>query len=205
MKHGGYREAADEARAEIVRAKSRFVAILQPVRTHIQARSSLSAIRALHPQARHIPYAVSLTSQRMTEEHFSSDDGEPRGSSGAPIVAQLLGAGLTNTAIFVVRYFGGKKLGLGNLSRAYGEAAHQVLAAARTREVSFPSEVRVIASFPAFRKLEVLAQRHPFTIHEPEYGVDVRAICRFDLRDQDRVSDVLLSIGELSLQPENDE
>ncbi|MCB9892386.1 MAG: YigZ family protein [Planctomycetes bacterium] len=103
--------------------------------------SMVDAVRREFHDARHHCWAFRLAPELARER--SSDDGEPSGSAGKPILAQLEGAALYATAVVVVRWFGGTKLGVGGLVRAYGEAAHTVLEAAsrehvvRTKRVVF--------------------------------------------------------------------
>ena len=102
---------------------SRFIAIAHPVSSHGRAKEVLEDIKALHPKANHHCFAWRLANG----EERMSDDGEPRGSAGAPILKRLISLECVQTIVVVVRYFGGTKLGIGGLIRAYGGAAQDVL------------------------------------------------------------------------------
>lgn len=104
------------------------------------AQEELGRIRLLHPGATHHCWASRVGPEG---EERSSDDGEPAGTAGKPILRVLRGAGLSDALLVVVRWFGGVKLGKGGLVRAYGEAARQVLATVRTVE-RFPADALVL-------------------------------------------------------------
>lgn len=104
---------------------SKFIAYAYPLQDETEVDARLGALWKLHPKATHICYAYKLGSEgnrfRMV------DDGEPSNTAGKPIYGQILSRGLTDTAVFVVRYYGGTKLGASGLISAYKEAASEVL------------------------------------------------------------------------------
>lgn len=101
---------------------SRFTAYLFPIADESGFKQMLADIKSLHPHARHWCWAWQTKQQSR-----SDDDGEPKNSAGKPILAQLQGAELFDAGLVVVRYFGGTKLGVGGLVRAYGTAAGAVI------------------------------------------------------------------------------
>lgn len=103
---------------------SRFIATVVPVLNEEAAKEALAAVRAEMPDAGHHCSAWRLASPAIER---ASDDGEPGGSAGRPILAQLTGRDLVDTAVIVTRFWGGTKLGVGGLVRAYGGAASQAL------------------------------------------------------------------------------
>lgn len=114
------------ASAEIEVRKSRFIAIAGYVATANEAREFLESIRDEHPDANHHVHAFRAGYGNSITEGVS-DDGEPSGTSGPPILSILRGTDIGDIIIVVVRYFGGTKLGTGGLVRAYGDAARAVL------------------------------------------------------------------------------
>ena len=104
---------------------SRFIACIAPAETEADAQTFIQQVRDEFDDARHWCYAWRLGASG--EETRSHDDGEPSGSSGRPILLQLEGHEVTDVVACVVRYFGGVKLGVGGLMRAYGGAAGQAL------------------------------------------------------------------------------
>ncbi|MBL4685982.1 MAG: YigZ family protein [Nannocystaceae bacterium] len=103
---------------------SRFIATAAPVEGESDARAVVAALRAEMPDATHHCAAWRIATPAIER---AADDGEPSGSAGRPILAQLTGRGLVDVVVVVTRYFGGTKLGVGGLVRAYGGAAGAVL------------------------------------------------------------------------------
>src|SRR5262245_1968264 len=101
---------------------SRFLAFALPVGTEEEARDEIAAFQTRYPDASHCCFAYRTSAPAEMVER-SSDAGEPAGSAGAPILSILKGRGLGNVLVVVVRYFGGTKLGVGGLVRAYRDAA----------------------------------------------------------------------------------
>jgi len=120
------RTIAGPARAEVPRIKgSRFIGDALPITSDEDARERLAEIRAREPAATHHCWALR---QGPSDDHFrTSDDGEPSGTAGLPILRQIDGRGLADILVVVTRYYGGTKLGSGGLIRAYGDAAAAVL------------------------------------------------------------------------------
>lgn len=94
-----------------------------------EAETALEALWAHHPEATHIVYAFAVGPPR-SRSFGQSDDGEPKGTAGRPVLSVLDGRGITNALVAVIRYFGGTKLGTGGLVHAYSDGARRVLDAA---------------------------------------------------------------------------
>ena len=118
---------ATEGKAEISVKHSKFIAFCSRVSSEEQAETFVRSIKKRYADATHAPYAYLLGER--SDKFRASDDGEPSGTSGIPILESIKNAGLTFTVVVVVRYFGGIKLGTGGLARAYGEAAAACLSA----------------------------------------------------------------------------
>ncbi|AXK45900.1 IMPACT family protein [Brachybacterium saurashtrense] len=125
---------AADVETELVEKRSRFLTRLHRVEEVEQAEALVRAARAEHPDARHHCTAMVLaeTPERAVL-HRSSDDGEPAGTAGMPMLQSLLHAQLVDTLAIVIRYFGGVKLGAGGLVRAYTAGVEQAVAAASLR------------------------------------------------------------------------
>lgn len=111
--------------------KSKFIAHLCP---YTDFEKVLNRLKNEHPKARHFVYAYRYLNEFDQIVENSSDDGEPRGTSGKPTLAVLAGNELINTAVITVRYFGGTLLGTGGLVRAYGDAVNAVVKVAELKE-----------------------------------------------------------------------
>lgn len=131
----------DEVRAETEIKRSRFIASLLRVDDVDRAVAFLEVIRAEFPDARHHCWAYVLGDEPGQRQARSSDDGEPGGTAGVPMLQVLEGRDLTNVVAVVTRYFGGVKLGAGGLVRAYSGAVKSAVDAAtlvpRVRRESF--------------------------------------------------------------------
>ena len=109
---------------------SRFIGIAVPVESEEEARRELAMVAREHPGATHICHAYRLGAGDAAVER-SSDAGEPAGSAGAPMLSVIRGRNLSNVLVAVVRFFGGTKLGIGGLARAYRDTARSTLDSGR--------------------------------------------------------------------------
>ena len=124
----GYRTIEAPARDEFTERRSRFIGHIAPVATDEEAVAFVNAIRDQHREATHNVYAYVLRQDQLTR---FSDDGEPQGTAGKPVLEVVLREGLVDVAVVVTRYFGGILLGAGGLVRAYAQGAKTAIDAAR--------------------------------------------------------------------------
>ena len=120
-----YRQPAAELSNEIKIEKSRFIASIKICISEEEAREKLKAVSEEHRQASHNCWAYRIGTEKVRE--YFSDDGEPAGTAGKPILGALHMYDVTNTLLVVTRYFGGKKLGVRGLIEAYGTSASELL------------------------------------------------------------------------------
>ncbi|MDD3350306.1 MAG: YigZ family protein [Eubacteriales bacterium] len=162
-----YRTIKKEAEAELLVEKSRFIAYVKPVGSKEEADAFFSKIRGLHRNANHnVPAFV--IGERF-EQQWASDDGEPQGTSGVPMLQMMIKEGLTNVALIVTRYFGGIKLGTGGLMRAYTGAAKQALLAAEICEVHELALLAFSMDYTYLGKLQNLSENGEFQILETTF------------------------------------
>lgn len=146
------------ALAEIVEKKSRFIGEVYPVASEEEAMEFLEKVKKQYWDARHHCWAY-VIGEGQRQERFS-DDGEPGGTAGKPILEVLRGQELTNTLIIVTRYFGGTLLGTGGLVRAYTKAAQEALAVSTiiTRISGF--KLKITTDYTGIGKIQyILGQR----------------------------------------------
>lgn len=127
----GYAVPVDNAEVELRFRNSRFIGIAGPASTAEQARAFIQGVRDQYLDASHHVYAFAV-GYGASVTHGMSDDGEPSGTAGRPVLAVLQGASMGDIAIVITRYFGGTKLGTGGLVRAYTATAQAVLAKVAT-------------------------------------------------------------------------
>ena len=150
-----YSTVLGEASAEQVIEKSRFIAHVSPVQSREEADAFIASIRKKHKDATHNVPAIVLGEKMQVQ--WASDDGEPQGTSGAPMVQMLVKEGITNVAVVVTRYFGGIKLGTGGLVRAYTSSAKLGLEAAGLCDVEEMSVLTCEVEYSHLAKIQNLA------------------------------------------------
>ena len=155
-----YQTIQKAGESEIVINKSRFLGYCIPVSSEAQAQEALAQIRKKQYDARHCCYAFRLHEGGIVR---SSDDGEPSGTAGPPILAVLSGAGIENVLCAVVRYFGGVLLGTGGLVRAYGKAASDALDQAETVQIRVCARLQITLSYSSYNLLEPMLRQKGYS------------------------------------------
>ncbi len=168
-----YRTVAKTAIAEYTDRRSRFIGEIRPLTTETQAAAFLEEIRHQHWDARHHVRAYIL---REGNIHRFSDDGEPQGTAGAPVLDLLQKQELVDCAIVVTRYFGGILLGGGGLVRAYGHTAALAVQAAGIVEMRPTLVQEITCSYTQYGWLAALLENFGASIEDTLYtdGVSVR-------------------------------
>lgn len=141
------------ASASLTERKSEFIANAAPVHTEEEALAFVASIKKRYADARHNVYAYIL---REGNASRFSDDGEPHGTAGLPILDVLRGEGLTDSAVVVTRYFGGILLGTGGLVRAYSQSARLALEAAGRAQILQLTVFTLRVSYADLRRAEPL-------------------------------------------------
>lgn len=165
-----YRTLAAEVQASITEKKSEFIATAAPADNEEAAQALLARVKAAHRQARHHVYAYLL---REGARQRYSDDGEPGGTGGLPVLSVLEHAGLTDAIVVVTRYFGGVLLGTGGLVRAYTGAAQTALAAAEIVTVQPCVEISLRLPYPLYEPLRRVLEEAGAALAEPDFGAEV--------------------------------
>ncbi|RVU85385.1 YigZ family protein [Leucothrix sargassi] len=168
-----YMTLAEATEFEIEPIKnSRFIAYALPVETDEAAMAFIESIRVLSPDAGHHCWAYALRKELRVR---FSDDGEPGGSAGQPMLRQLQGRDLHDLAVVVIRYSGGIKLGVGGLMRAYGGAVGQLLDRATLKTVTPKLPLWLEYDYADTTSVEISLASLELSPHETEYGERVRA------------------------------
>ena len=159
------------AEGEYESKRSRFLARAVPVYSEEDAAAAVAARRKEHFAARHHCYAYVLGEKNETVRF--SDDGEPSGTAGKPILETLLGSGLHNTLIVVTRYFGGTLLGTGGLVRAYTAAAQAALENAESVCLYRGNCWHILCSYNDLARVDRLIASLEIPLGQEEFGTDV--------------------------------
>lgn len=182
-----------EVRTETTASNSRFIATLAPAPSVPAARDFIARMRAEFPDAtHHVPAFVVGGGNACTE--YCSDDGEPSGTSGRPVLTVLRGSGLGNAVLVVTRYFGGTLLGTGGLVKAYTEAAQAVLALCPRGRQEAVHQLMLALPYGLLDRFRLLLGALGGTMEEETFGEDVTLVFLLPCR---RREDFLRDLGEL--------
>lgn len=166
-----YRTILEPGTDEIVEKKSRFIGYIRHTETEEEANAFINEIRKKHFDARHNCFAYSVDGQQQTIRF--SDDGEPGGTAGKPILEVITGKGLCDVCIVVTRYFGGTLLGTGGLVRAYTDAAKACIDATDMVTKCLVVPMRLTTNYTDFGKIQYLLGSHNISVLDSEYGENV--------------------------------
>ena len=154
---------------------SRFIARSFTVRSANEIKSVLSRLKEEFQDASHICYAYRIKKEINLDE-FSSDSGEPKGSAGIPILNVLKRRNLVNSAIFVIRYFGGTKLGIPGLVHAYGAAAEDAVEHAKLKPWVQLCSLLLIYNYEVQKKVESVQNKYDANIIQQNFAGSVETI-----------------------------
>lgn len=159
-----------EASAEFEEKRSVFIGYAKPVKTEAEAMEFVKKIRGKHGDARHNVFAYTLGGG-VTARY--SDDGEPQGTAGIPVLDVLRKSGVDDACIVVTRYFGGILLGAGGLVRAYSAAAKMALDAAEIATFEPYTEFSLTCSYPEYQKISAELPHFGAIIDDTQFADNV--------------------------------
>lgn len=162
---------SEKGHGEVVEKKSRFIAHVIPVQNEEEALEVIESLKKEYWDARHNCYAFVCGANNEVQRF--SDDGEPQGTAGKPILEVLLNKNVHNTLILVTRYFGGTLLGTGGLIRAYGQAALEGLKDAEIEEVFEGAAFELSVDYESIGKIKYNMVQFGVGDAEEEYGEEV--------------------------------
>lgn len=169
-----YLTLAEVAESTYEEKRSQFIAQLWPVKSKEEGVELLSAARTAHPGANHICTAYVLGNPQQAQAAGYSDDGEPGGTAGRPMLNLLIQHGVGDVFALVVRYFGGVKLGTGGLARAYRQSVSGALDGAKLIEVVPSARLHARVDFAQEERVRHILQQLAIVAIEAEYSTDVR-------------------------------
>lgn len=167
-----YKTLLQEASAQIEEKKSKFIAIIRPIKTEQEMTEFVAEIKKKYWDARHHCQAYILG--RKQELVRFNDDKEPSGTAGKPMLDVLLGEGLCDVGAIVIRYFGGILLGTGGLVRAYSKAVSDALAAADILEKKVGVLKYIETDYAGLGKIQYIAGKNRVYIADTEYTDKVK-------------------------------
>ena len=162
-----YRTVYEGGEGEITEKKSRFSATVHPVESEEEALAFLEEMKKKYWDARHNCYVYSIGMNR--EFTRCSDDGEPSGTAGRPMLDVILGEDIYNVAVVVTRYFGGVLLGTGGLVRAYSKAVQEGLAASKVILKQKGIALKITTDYTGLGKIQYIAGERNIPVLDSEY------------------------------------
>lgn len=162
-----YKTVYQGGKGEITEKKSKFIATVRPVKTEEEALAFLEEMKKKYWDARHNCYVYSIGKNR--EYTRCSDDGEPSGTAGRPMLDVILGEDIYDVAVVVTRYFGGVLLGTGGLVRAYSKAVQEGLGNSTVIEKKYGYSLSVTTDYTGIGKLQYIAGERGLPILDSEY------------------------------------
>ena len=165
------RTVFDRHESEKIIERSRFLTFSAHVENEEEARAFIAEIRSKHSLATHVCYA--FIADKIGNLQRFSDDGEPQGTAGVPILEVLKAKKLFETAVAVVRYFGGIKLGAGGLIRAYSSSAAENLDGADIRVLEVCVECKIEVDYTGIDSVQKYISTHPCSLLSMDYGEKV--------------------------------
>lgn len=159
-----YNSVEEKSRTEFKEKKSKFIANVIPIENKEQAKEELDKIKKEFYNASHNCYAWRLGNEGL--EYRSSDDGEPNGSAGKPILFALKKYNVSDVLLVVTRFFGGTKLGVGGLARAYGGAAELALESIEKKQVDIFKRVSVFCTYEEINIVKRLLSEYALSYEE---------------------------------------
>ena len=165
--------------------KSKFIANIIKITNEQDAKEKLNQIRKEYSDARHNCYAyIVYDNETKTKIEKSSDDREPSGTAGIPMLTLLQKNNLVNVLIVVTRYFGGILLGTGGLVRAYTDSSKQALEAAKIIELQYGEILEYYIEYDEFEYFKYICEKNNIEIINTEYSNNIKAIIK--LREEDK-------------------
>jgi len=160
-----------EGNAELVVKKSKFLAVAKPVSNEQEAHAIIEALKKKYWDAAHTVFAYQIGERNEIQRY--SDDGEPSGTAGIPLLDILRGQSIQNAMIAVTRYFGGTLLGTGGLVRAYGHSGAEAVRSAEVIEKNLYESLKIFTDYTSFGKIQYAALQNEHIIQKVNYTEQV--------------------------------
>ena len=167
----GYLTIKKQSNDEFEEKKSRFIGYIKRVESEEEAKEFVQEIKSMHKMATHNCWAYVIGENLGVQRY--SDDGEPQGTAGIPILEVIKKSGLTDCAIVVTRYFGGIMLGAGGLTRAYTKGASTAVKAGGIVEKVKGKPINIKINYDLIGKLQYICGENNWIIENTEYAEDV--------------------------------
>ena len=172
-----------EENSEIIEKKSKFIGTICPVQSEEEAENKIKEIKKKYYDARHNCFAYRVLKEENVIER-SSDDGEPSGTAGAPMLNILKQKNICNVLVIVTRYFGGILLGTGGLVRAYSQATESAIENSNLINKTKGIEVEIILEYKDLEKMKYFCKMNFLNIIDIKYNEDVAI--KIEIKEENR-------------------
>ena len=175
--------------AEVVEKKSKFIANIFYVESKEEAESMIKEVNKKYHDARHNCYAYRIfTNEGIIEK--SSDDGEPSGTAGAPMLNILSKNGLVNILVIVTRYFGGILLGTGGLVRAYSQATNSAIEKAEIIKKELGYELEIILGYSYLENFKYICRKNNIKIIDEKYDENIKLKIEISKKMYEKINEI---------------
>lgn len=185
-----YLTVKKRAEDRFLEKKSEFIGYVKRVTTEEEAKEFVNEIKSMHKTATHNCYAYIVGSNMGIQRY--SDDGEPQGTAGIPILEVMKKQDITDCAIVVTRYFGGVLLGTGGLNRAYTKGASVAIKAAGIVEKVEGEKIIITCSYDLHGKLQYMCNQNDWYIENTEYSDVVKTEIRSEISKAEEIKKMII-------------
>lgn len=189
-----YKEPINKSSIEIQIKKSRFIGFAKKVLSRQEAMTFIEELKQSYPDARHICWGYIVGDPNNSTNAGCNDDGEPSGTAGKPILAQINYNNIGNVVVAIVRYFGGIRLGAGGLVRAYRQAAQEVLLGLETSEQEPQETILINLPFNEENQLRYILSLLSGNIVSTEYSTNLLATVQLPQKNTKELKSKLSSM-----------
>ena len=188
-----YTTIKTEVRDILLKEKgSKFIGFAFPINNEKELKTALEGLKIEHPKATHHCYAFRIGING--ENYRANDDGEPSGSAGLPIYNQLLAHNLTNILVVIVRYYGGTKLGVSGLVKAYKESTKITLEEAEIITKELETELEIHFKFSQQNVIFSLLNKFNAKVLDFDAQEDCKITAKLNLSEKEKISEILSEI-----------
>lgn len=180
---------------------SKFYGYALPIKSEVEIKSYLEALKKQHHSARHFCYAYQLGTE--TINYRANDDGEPNNSAGMPIYGQIQSFNLTNVLVVVVRYFGGVKLGVGGLINAYKTTAQLALESSNIIEKTINIDYQILFEYKNMNKVMRIIKEKQLLITNQKLELDCQLIISVRKKEAQLVFEIFHNLFEVKIKEIN--
>ncbi|MBA5850923.1 YigZ family protein [Clostridium sp. cel8] len=182
----------EEAEARFEEKKSTFIGRVKRINTEVEAKKFINSIKEKEKEARHNVYAY-IIGENMNIQRYS-DDGEPQGSAGIPILEVIKKNKITDVAVVVTRYFGGILLGKGGLFRAYSKAASLAIENGQVIEKVLGVELNIVINYEDVDKVRYAFKKNSWRIEKVDYSDKVSILVYCDIKTSDSIINKVIEL-----------